>query len=306
MKLIDSSVSLIDIADPFMKIEKAGRTCYKSSSEMTEETAIKFYANLVSRKHFAMLEHATFCFEVTEHMYHGLYGHKYLNYSVEELDDGSQRFLISGNLRALNESQEDAILYCLNELNLNLVYRDFNNPLLPSSFFTHHIRLVNIDCVPNIQEHAYKKHKYLTFHFICDRGVTHEIVRHRPASYAQESTRYCNYSKDKYGNEITYIYPADFDNWDSSDRAFFYSALVGAEESYLALLNRAGKTPQEARAVLPNALKTEIIMTANCEEFDHFFDLRGRGTTGAPHPDMKRVADMALALYEENTKKFIK
>ena len=65
-----------------------------------------------------------------------------------------------------------------------------------------------------------------------------------------------------------------------------------------------GRTPQEARAVLPNALKTEIIMTANCEEFDHFFNLRSRGTTGAPHPDMKVVADKALVLYEANTKKF--
>ena len=147
------------------------------------------------------------------------------------------------------------------------------------------------------------EHVHATVKIICDRGVTHEIVRHRPASYAQESTRYCNYSKDKFGNEITYIKPANLSSWDSSSRSVLYSAFVEAESLYLSLIAK-GHSPQEARAVLPNALKTEIIMTANCEEFDHFFDLRSRGTTGAPHPDMKRVADMALAIYETNIKRF--
>lgn len=300
MKLIESSASLINIDNPFMKVEKVGRTCYKSTSDMTEETAKKFFKSLASRGHTAMLEHAVFVFQVTEGLYHNLRGHKYFNYSVEELENGTERFLVSGNLRAIVESGESVLLSVLAQLDPDLVYSGEFQMLLISEDYC---KIVDVDNIPDIQEHAYKKHKYLSFHFICDRGVTHEIVRHRPASYAQESTRYCNYSKDKFGSEITYIKPAHIDEWDAVSKAHFYNALVTAEEEYLAMIS-SGRTPQEARAVLPNALKTEIIMTANCEEFDHFFDLRSRGTTGAPHPDMKVVADKALVLYEENIKHF--
>lgn len=302
MKLIESSVGIINIDNPFMKIEKVGRTCYKSTSEMTEETAKKFYHNLVSRKHFAMLEHTVFVFQVTERIYHKIQGYKYFNYSVEELAGGYERFLVSANLRAINESEESILLSVLHNIDPDLVYiGEFNDHYISEDY----CKVVDIDNIPDIQEHAYKKHKHLTFHFICDRGVTHEIVRHRPCSYAQESTRYCNYSKDKFGSEITCIKPANYGEWSDIVKLHFCIALEKSEESYINMLNR-GHTPQEARAVLPNALKTEIIMTANCEEFDHFFDLRSRGTTGAPHPDMKVVADKALAWYEANTKQFNK
>lgn len=301
MRLIESSADIINIDNPFMKIEKVGRTCYKSTSEMTEETAKKFFKNLASRGHTAMLEHAVFVFQVSEYVYHQLLGHKYFNYSIETFVDGSERFLISANLRAINESGEDVLLSVLGQhIDSDLVYaEDYQNLFITEP----ECKIVDIDSIPDIQEHAYKKHKHLTFHFICDRGVTHEVVRHRPASYAQESTRYCNYSKDKFGSEITCIKPADYDEWRDIKKSYFLHALDYAEHYYLHLLNE-GCTPQEARAVLPNALKTEIIMTANCEEFDHFFDLRSRGTTGAPHPDMKVVADKALVLYEINTKHF--
>ena len=299
MKLIDSSVTIIDIDNPFAKIEKVGRTCYKSDSDMTEETAKKFYNNLVNRKHFAMLEHVSFCFKVDPLLYDALYGYKFLNYSVEELKDGNMRFLISGNVRAINETQEVALLQCLYDIDPALVY--FNS-FTPSSRKIP-IEVVDVDNIGDIQEHAYKKHKHLTFHFICDRGVSHEIVRHRPCSYAQESTRYCNYSKDKFGSEITYIKPANYDEWNKTDKHSFEVSLDVSEKGYLCLIKN-GLTPQQARALLPNAVKTEVIMTANCEEFDHFFDLRSRGVTGAPHPDMKLLADKALELYENIIKKF--
>ena len=302
MKLIDSLVGVINIDNPFMKIEKVGRTCYKSTSDMTEETSKKFYNNLVSRGHFAMLEHVTFVFQVSGYVYHKLLGHKYFNYSVEELKDGTERFLISANLRALNESGESVLLDTIGrDIDPMLVYA----PVTSQLWFVEEddCKLVDIDQIPDIQEHAYKAHKYLSFHFICDRGVSHEIVRHRPSSYAQESTRYCNYSKDKFGKEITCIKPADYESWDDSSKFYFCKSLDYAEDCYFRMLDKK-RTPQEARAVLPNALKTEVIMTANCEELDHFFDLRSRGTTGAPHPDMKVVADMALAIYVTNTKQF--
>ena len=303
MKLIKSSTDIVNISDPFRKIEFVGRTCYKSNSEMTDETARKFYKTLVGRHHCAMLEHATFVFEVSEALYNELYGYKYLNYSVEEFKDGRQRFLISGNLRALNETQEEALLVCLYKLDADLVYtKHLIRPMEELLRCAREdISLVDVDSLTDIQEHAYMKHKYHTFIFICDRGVSHEIVRHRPSSYAQESTRYCNYSKDKFGREITCIEPADYENWDNQSKYYFSQSLHYSEDCYFRML-RYGRTPQEARAVLPNALKTEVIMTANCEEFNHFFNLRSIGTTGAPHPDMKRVADEAFALYKANTK----
>lgn len=298
MKLIESSVSLIDIENPFMKIEKVGRTCYKSSSEMTEETAKKFYKSLVSRNHTAMLEHAVFCFEVSESLYIDLRSAKYFNRSIEELEDGRERYLVSANLRAINETDCDELLTVLYDIDPMLVY---TNRGVQLKLLGGRASLVDIDDIPDIQEHAYKAHKHFTFHFICDRGVTHEIVRHRPASYAQESTRYCNYSKDKFGGEITCIKPAFYGEWDGESQFYLEQSLNKAEDCYLRMLER-GRSPQEARAVLPNALKTEIVMTANCVEFDHFFNLRSKGTTGAPHPDMKVVADKAYSIYLQNTK----
>lgn len=134
------------------------------------------------------------------------------------------------------------------------------------------------------------EHAYLTARIICDRGVSHEIVRHRLANYCQESTRYCNYSKDKFGNEIAVVEPiyleCDSDAW-----YLWRDACKYAEEAYFDLLN-AGCSPQEARAVLPNSLKTEVVMTANLREWRHFFRLR---TAPAAHPQMREVAVMLLA-----------
>lgn len=119
-----------------------------------------------------------------------------------------------------------------------------------------------------------------------------EFVRHRVFSFAQESTRYCNYSKDKFGNEITFIHPCWIeDNQDTYDRWCFYESLSKAEEVYFRLLKHGWK-PQEARAVLPNALKTELVMTGFISDWKRFFRLRSRiAKTGKPHPQAQELAD---------------
>lgn len=143
---------------------------------------------------------------------------------------------------------------------------------------------------------AMLEHQGLTVKFTCDRGISHEIVRHRMASYAQESTRYCNYEKDKFGNEITVIKPLFYqqtngekgeDQYDNEYWKFdlWLQSCQQAEKTYLDLLNR-GSTPQEARSVLPNSLKTELVMTANYREWRHFFKLR---TSPAAHPQMREI-----------------
>ena len=134
------------------------------------------------------------------------------------------------------------------------------------------------------------EHSSLSVKFVVDRGVSHELVRHRIASFAQESTRYCNYSKDKFGNEITVILPCFFDTgMGVLSNSLVYQewklACECAEERYFNLL-KMGATPQQARTVLPNSLKTEIIITANYREWRNFFKLR---TAEASHPQMKEI-----------------
>lgn len=135
------------------------------------------------------------------------------------------------------------------------------------------------------------EHSSLSVKFVVDRGVSHELVRHRIASFAQESTRYCNYSKDKFGNEITVILPCFFDTGmgiisNSLVYQEWKSSCEWAEKHYFNLL-KMGATPQQARTVLPNSLKTEITITANYREWRNFFKLR---TAEAAHPQMREVA----------------
>ena len=136
---------------------------------------------------------------------------------------------------------------------------------------------------------AVLEHCSFTVKFICDRGVSHEIVRHRLAAYCQESTRYCNYSKDKYNNEITVIEPC-YLTQGTETYARWEKACIEAESAYFDLLN-AGCSPQEARAVLPNSLKTELVMTADIREWRHFLRLR---CSKAAHPQIREVATQLL------------
>ena len=136
----------------------------------------------------------------------------------------------------------------------------------------------------------------ITVKFTCDRGVSHELVRHRMASFAQESTRYCNYSKDKFGNELTFIEPIWYDSLGITHKQDFEIALERCEDDYLEFI-RQGWTPQQARAILPNALKTEINMKANLREWRHFFKLR---CSTAAHPDMRVLALDLLKQFHDN------
>jgi len=129
------------------------------------------------------------------------------------------------------------------------------------------------------------EHPSATFRIICDRGITHEIVRHRLASYSQESTRYCNYAKGKFGEQITVIVPAGVQEGTPA-YARWLIACEQAEYSYFKLIEK-GEKPQIARSVLPTCLKTEIVMTANFREWRHFLRLR---LAPAAHPDMQPVA----------------
>ncbi|KPU45650.1 thymidylate synthase ThyX [Oxobacter pfennigii] len=137
------------------------------------------------------------------------------------------------------------------------------------------------------------EHYSISVRIICDRGVTHEIVRHRIASYSQESTRYCNYSRDKFDNQITYIKPNFWCSENEGDKEkmkLWEETLSVIEKNYMKLVD-LGATPQEARSILPNSLKTELVMTMNLREWRHFLRLRA---SKASHPQMREVAFLIL------------
>ena len=151
-----------------------------------------------------------------------------------------------------------------------------------------------LEMIKNRHHESVVEHAGATLHFVCDRGVSHEIVRHRLASYSQESTRYCNYAKDKFGREISVIMPFPKLTNDSTAThrdqvGAWLLAMQQSEASYLALIDQ-GVSPQIARSVLPTCLKTELAMTANFREWKHFLTLR---LAPAAHPQMREVAAMA-------------
>lgn len=154
-----------------------------------------------------------------------------------------------------------------------------------------------INFVKNILKRGHEsviEHEKISVRIVCDRGVTHEIVRHRIASYSQESTRYCNYQSDKFGSELTFIKPIF---WKENPQMFSHwcDMMRQIEDKYMLLISQ-GATPQEARSILPNSLKTEIVVTMNLREWRHFFKLR---TAETAHPQMREIANMIMKKFKE-------
>ena len=291
MKLIKPTFEILEqeagLEGVYKQIEKVGRTCYKSENLIKEGSAKPFVDRMIASKHYAMVEHGTVYLNIPVRLGNQHTVEKYFYNSYSKVTENKEKhsFCVTTNLRVLIE----------NEWMDDLCYL----------------------CEPT-EYHA----KRVTVKFTCDRGVSHEFVRHRVFSFAQESTRYCNYSKDKFGNELTFIIP----EWcpeirEDSNKGWgpcsmydklYLQHLQSAEDTYFALLKQWDErvpdkryksgfrnnpwVPQQARAVLPNSLKTELVMTGFVDDWNHFFSLRARGTTGAPHPQAK---ELAAPLMEE-------
>ena len=295
MKIIDAQASVLVENDPIKKIEKCGRVCYKSEDKITEDSAEKFVANIIKRGHEAVLEHASFIFQVSYNVYEDLrekvmfVENRYPVKMYLRFTD-SDGYVVSGNVRAWRD------FFCF--AGVPPYMNDFveSNPILFPEFKSDSpfnlkggkwsIRQISTNELVSTYQRLV--HEDISVKFICDRGVTHEIVRHRPASFCQESTRYCNYSNGKFGGEITVIKPCFFKE-NSTRYLNWFVACESGETTYNAILEDGG-TPQEARDVLPNSLKTELIMTAPLMEWCHFFNLR---MSPAAHPQMREVASYA-------------
>ena len=278
------------------KIEVCGRVCYKSEGRIEEGSAERFVASLIKRGHEAVLEHGSFIVETSEDFYDET---KYVVDHLEESTDfvsylrftNDTRPIISGNVRAWR-SFFTMVLATYNRLPIAAKKFIKDNPIIFPEFQDAKFReiedysefkVLKASDLQSLKEKL--THWDVTVKFVVDRGVSHEIVRHRPASYCQESTRYCNYSKEDFGSEITLIIP-HYIIFGSEAWKTWKDAMKHAETAYFKLLD-IGLLPQEARAVLPNSLKTELIMTANLCEWVTFFKLR---TANAAHPQMREVA----------------
>lgn len=274
MKLIKPFCEILEqlpgISGIYKQIEFAGRTCYKSHDKITSDSAKEFVDRMVKSGHGAMLEHGTVYLKVPKTDTTYVIGVKYETNKYSKSNYVNGDWYVTTNLRVLVENDW----------------------------------LEDLQYVCEPTEHHERR---ITVKFVCDRGVSHEFVRHRVFSFAQESTRYCNYSKDKFGNEITYILPCWLDEEDVkafeinkntgfdrelNDKDIFLFTLEELEEAYKLLIEADWK-PQQARAILPNALKTELIMTGFISDWKHFFKLRDAGSA---HPQAR---ELAKPLHEE-------
>ena len=293
MKLIESSVQIIEEKDPYKMIELAGRTCYKSEDKITENSAKEFVDRMIKLGHGAMLEHGTIYLTI----------------------DGEDPNL--SKIQSNPHTKVNLVPYeVLTEGNYTISYK---------AYITTNLRVLvenNLKELLCYQVEPTEHHeKRITAKFICDRGVSHEFVRHRVFSFAQESTRYCDYSKDKFGNDITYIIPSWLDlpegkysDWDNdwcdvselkllypevdnlSDPAnCFLQSIKNAEYYYFMLINRGWK-PQQARQVLPFAVCSPLVMTGFESDWEHFFSLR---CSSKAHPDAKKLADELYKLIHK-------
>ena len=282
MKMIKPSFEILepqgyDFNSMCKQIELCGRICYKSEDKITEGSAEKFVKRMVDSSHNAMLEHGTVYLKIT-------------NMIAPEYNSNSNNYADWDLYKELhNKYAHNKYSHCI-EKESSTLYITTNYRVIVENEWEDDIKYM---CEPT--EHHVKR---VSVKFILDRGVSHEYVRHKVMSFAQESTRYCSYIKSRFGGSVSFITPP----WLQEDeKEEFENDLAVSEAIYFKWLNK-GWTAQQARGFLFHFLKTELAVTAfvDADGWLHFFDLRALGTTGAPHPQAK---ELALPLMEEFKKR---
>lgn len=307
MKLIESSVEIIpqdwSLEGIYKQCELAGRTAYKSEDRITEGSAKKFTEALVRSNHGAVLEHGTVYLMISD----GLAG------------------------AMANDGGTDIIDFYENNPYSKVNYRYAGCGVYQNYITTNYRVLVENNKLEDLQylcEPTEYHEKRVTAKFICSRSIAQEITRHRVFSFLMESQRYVSYNKEKFGNGITIIIPEwiktrinDIASYDGNDDLarmsytealkdkrvlpcneavfYWYESNKASEINYKFLTDKLGIKAEEARSVLTNDCKTELVMTGFISDWEHFFDLRSRGTTGKPHPDIKILADNLLFQFTE-------
>ena len=319
MRIIEPSTELLYNKDPQKHIELIARTCYKSEDKITEDSNKQMISNLFKRKHWAMLEHFIFIYQYNGSDDVGKFvkSNPTFRYSFFRVN-GNIRHIISFSARTLLDTLEWNML--MGKLDDPKVHSDYID-LLKKVLYDYNCNelfgniisgedndtFTLIDDVTKLTPQEQWIHGWKSVKVICDRGVSHELVRQRDCSFAQESTRYCNYSKDKFGRELTLIKPMFYDEnaekTISMGESLMYNqydiwkiCMENLEKGYFALTD-SGSTAQEARSVLANSLKTEIVMTTRNYSWGHIFGLRA--DTPA-HPQMKEIMIPLLDTFADN------
>lgn len=283
MKLIDPSYEILEqepgIEGMFKQIERAGRTCYKSEDKITADSARDFVQRMIDSKHTAMLEHGT-CYLYWKHDY-GEDGQSGVD--MGDLFDVYFNFMLNDyTVHKTNFDTHESFVTTNFRVVVDLLGDDWEK------FLEHH--MVDYD-------DRFKRR--VTVKMTTSLHVYKDLTRHRKASFAIESTRFCNYSKDKFGHEITFIKPVWTSDKDSATESFTAN-LENVEQTYFHLIE-CGWQAQQAAEVLPQCVKADVIMTATVSEWDYIFDLRARGTTGAPHPEVKRIIEPIMHDFIERS-----
>ena len=298
--------ALQDIKDICTHIERCGRTCYKSENLITEETAVPFIQGILKSGHESVIEHANVIFTMPDteknHRIFTMRDIRGLNISLEQ-DSANQNkevIVVSGNMRALRDVAR--------QYNVHDFLLKIGNPLFYiKENATETFENVKIESVQ--QSRFSELHNYVTTHSICDVGAYKDLTRHRLASFSIESTRFCNYSKGKFGEQLTMIEPCNIEK-NTKLYAEWLSAVNNIEKSYMKMAELGAKADQ-LRMILPHSTKADMIMTANVVELKHIFSLRCHV---AAHPSvryvMKKILEQCYALmpkfFKEQYDEFIK
>ena len=278
MRLVKPSFEILEqgfsVNDIYKHIELCGRTCYKSNDKITEDSAKPFIDRMIKSKHFAMLEHGTV----------------YLEYHVKDPSEvGESEY----------HNQQVIINKLINKYSANPYSVVLVNHYYDTCFITTNYRvIIENNWEEDLQylcELSYFHEKRITVRFIANIHFYKDLTRHRKMSYAIESTRFCNYTKDRFGGELTFIQPCwiteeyipgDYNR--SEQFVMFTEMLENIESTYNFMIN-SGWQAQQAANILPQATKAEIIVTGFAKDWKYIFDLRAIGTTGKPHPQMQEL-----------------
>ncbi len=302
MLIVDPSFEILDELEaiPLVeRIETCGRICYKSEDKITSESAIPFVKKIVQHGHNSVMEMAALSLKVicSETQLDSFFKNQPKYLVVDNFEEG---ILITGTLRGFREfysfNQNDAIaqscIALLAEKEPYLFADITPQNVDDSGVYVTKLTLAEVEA---LEAELLLNHRFVAVKFITNRAVTHELVRHRPVSYLQESQRYCRYNQEKFGNQVTFIKPMFFD--DGTDEfEDWKTAMIETEKLYLKLLETS--SPQAARTVLPNSCKTEIITFCTLAEWKHIFSLR---TTKHAEPSMREVM---IPLQNEMQKRF--
>ncbi|ADH85542.1 FAD-dependent thymidylate synthase [Desulfurivibrio alkaliphilus] len=301
MRIVPASATILDDLDRqsmARRIESCGRLCYKSEDRITDSSAEPFIRKVMEYGHNSVMEMAALSLRVyceTEAIIDQFLAAQPKYMQIDRPAKKEKMLLVSGTVRAFREIYQNCgNVKLVKGMTAMLAQR---HPLfffdlagkrgfLPQTGVeVEKLTLAEVDALP---ADLLVKHRHLAVRFITNRAVTHELVRHRPCSFLQESQRYCRYSQDKFGNEVTFIRPLFYAEG-SEEYRLWQQAMQGCEKIYLQLLETS--SPQAARTVLPNSCKTEIIVYANLLEWLHIFRLR---TTRAAEPSMREVMNPLL------------